>query len=293
MYKVMTDSGGMLIGACPASYAGNQGLLLHDGTAGHEYAMRLAEGLPDYDPQGSFGMHVGWRWCKKCQGLFYAKNGNRSVCPAGGNHDGSAGRDLALRSGEGCAGTELGWRWCRKCQGLFCAFFDLGACPAGGTHAVHGLPYFMRVYKPSPPDHLDFPPDPNGKVSIVLDGGVPVGARSHMVIRQDGAYSIVWEIENTGIIGYNYSIACGIKDCWGVLYTFPEHTGHLPGSLESGQSKEVYPQNDKNDLIAKNWSDLAEGATPYWQLAAGIDLVYARDALIAAAGLVLAIVALK
>jgi hypothetical protein len=30
----------------------------------------------------------GWRWCHKCQGLFYGPNMPVSHCPAGGTHDG-------------------------------------------------------------------------------------------------------------------------------------------------------------------------------------------------------------
>lgn len=32
---------------------------------------------------------VGWRWCHKCQGLFWGPGENISHCPAGGQHDGS------------------------------------------------------------------------------------------------------------------------------------------------------------------------------------------------------------
>jgi hypothetical protein len=34
---------------------------------------------------------ANWRWCKKCQGLFFAGNPSKGVCPAGGEHtlDGS------------------------------------------------------------------------------------------------------------------------------------------------------------------------------------------------------------
>jgi hypothetical protein len=32
-----------------------------------------------------------WRWCKKCEGLFFAGHASKGVCPAGGEHtlDGS------------------------------------------------------------------------------------------------------------------------------------------------------------------------------------------------------------
>jgi len=27
-----------------------------------------------------------WRWCSKCQGLFFAPGSSLGVCPAGGQH---------------------------------------------------------------------------------------------------------------------------------------------------------------------------------------------------------------
>jgi hypothetical protein len=29
---------------------------------------------------------TGWRWCKKCEGLFFALHDHKGVCPAGGEH---------------------------------------------------------------------------------------------------------------------------------------------------------------------------------------------------------------
>jgi hypothetical protein len=32
------------------------------------------------------GVQENWRWCKKCEGLFYAGHATKGVCPAGGTH---------------------------------------------------------------------------------------------------------------------------------------------------------------------------------------------------------------
>jgi hypothetical protein len=29
---------------------------------------------------------ANWRWCKKCEGLFFAGHAAKGVCPAGGQH---------------------------------------------------------------------------------------------------------------------------------------------------------------------------------------------------------------
>ena len=77
-----------------------------------------------------------WRWCSKCQGLFFAGSPTLGVCPAGGTHTDVGSDNYVLPdSGSG----QSNWRWCSKCQGLFFAGNPtLGACPAGGTHTDVG-----------------------------------------------------------------------------------------------------------------------------------------------------------
>jgi hypothetical protein len=82
----------------------------------------------DYVLPSSGAGQSNWRWCSKCQGLFYG--GALGVCPAGGTHTKSGSGDYVLpTSGAG----QSNWRWCSKCQGLFYGG-ALGVCPAGGTH---------------------------------------------------------------------------------------------------------------------------------------------------------------
>lgn len=38
----------------------------------------------------------GWRWCHKCQGLFYGPSEGSSVCPAGEHHDSTGSYDYSL-----------------------------------------------------------------------------------------------------------------------------------------------------------------------------------------------------
>jgi hypothetical protein len=84
------------------------------------------------------GGEKGWRWCRKCQGMFYnSEAGNLfGKCPAdGAGHDPSMSGKyiLPLNTGSG----EAGWRWCPNCEGLYFAGVGVGpagVCPAGGTH---------------------------------------------------------------------------------------------------------------------------------------------------------------
>lgn len=75
-----------------------------------------------------------WRWCKKCQGLFFS-GVSLGVCPAGGSHDPSGSINYKLTIVDGNEGDQRGWRWCKKCQGLFFSLNPTsGYCPTGGGH---------------------------------------------------------------------------------------------------------------------------------------------------------------
>jgi hypothetical protein len=67
-----------------------------------------------------------WRWCKKCQGLWYAAATQNPTgkCPAGGGHDKTVSGDYALFGDpDGAFSTTVmaqrRWSWCQNCQGLW------------------------------------------------------------------------------------------------------------------------------------------------------------------------------
>ena len=85
---------------------------------------------------------TGWRWCLKCQGLFFSSNPNQGICAADGqSHDASQSGKYLVNFGEtqaekndrigSTAGQQGDWRWCHKCQGMFFAgHASQGVCPA-------------------------------------------------------------------------------------------------------------------------------------------------------------------
>lgn len=77
-----------------------------------------------------------WRWCPKCQGLFYAPNVGISKCPADGKtHDDSRGGHYLLAVNDSNAAGQKNWRRCQKCQGLFYApNAGTSKCPADGKN---------------------------------------------------------------------------------------------------------------------------------------------------------------
>jgi hypothetical protein len=77
-----------------------------------------------------------WRWCNRCQGLFFAGNNTLGFCPAGGAHNDTGSGDYALATsakGQSDSNCQPGWSWCNRCQGLFFAGNNMfGICPAPG-----------------------------------------------------------------------------------------------------------------------------------------------------------------
>jgi hypothetical protein len=78
-----------------------------------------------------------WRWCHKCQGLFFAGNPG-SHCPAGGPHENVGSGNYKLIFGAWGSPAQDNWRWCHNCQGLFFAGNPGSHCPTGGAHDATG-----------------------------------------------------------------------------------------------------------------------------------------------------------
>jgi len=94
---------------------------------------------------------ANWRWCRKCQGMFFGGNPG-SVCPAGGTHDPAGSGNYSLVQNTSAAHGQSQWRWCRKCQGMFFGGNPGSVCPAGGTHDPTGSGNYSLAHNvpPSP-----------------------------------------------------------------------------------------------------------------------------------------------
>jgi hypothetical protein len=80
-----------------------------------------------------FCQQKGWRYCKKCNGLFLGDLA-AGVCPASGAHDSGGSFNYGVTHDMTIAGQQSNWRWCGKCQGLFLNEISAGVCPATGPH---------------------------------------------------------------------------------------------------------------------------------------------------------------
>jgi hypothetical protein len=120
------------MGHCPAGAA-------HvDAGSGHYIAV-FGEDQPNTQ-QG------GWRWCHKCEGMFYARaSAGKGHCPAGAAHEDAGSGHYAVLLGEDAGPKQQGgWRWCHKCEGMFYARASAGKghCPAGAAHDDAGSGHY-------------------------------------------------------------------------------------------------------------------------------------------------------
>ena len=86
-----------------------------------------------------------WRFCNKCQELFYDGSSSKGNCPAGGTPNGhlAAGYNFVLPH-DSNTGGQAEWRFCRKCRAMFYnGYPEKGACPGGGAHEAAGYNFTL------------------------------------------------------------------------------------------------------------------------------------------------------
>ena len=93
-------------------------------------------------PQQTNLVQEGWRFCEKCQSLFFDGFPAKGVCAAGGAHA-AQGFNFVLPHTAGHRG-QPDWRFCGKCQSLFFDGYPAkGVCAAGGTHVPQGFNFVL------------------------------------------------------------------------------------------------------------------------------------------------------
>jgi len=134
-------------GSALGSPLGRRALLT--GAAGMAGALGLgfATALP-----AAAARQTDWRWCNRCQCLFYAGNYTTGWCTQGGGHDYRDSYRYRCNYGSGSQGHSR-WRWCNKCQSLFYGgTSSRGRCPAGGGHDWEGSYNYFIEYGNSDDD---------------------------------------------------------------------------------------------------------------------------------------------
>jgi hypothetical protein len=86
-----------------------------------------------------------WRFCNKCESLFFDGYPAKGVCPRGGGHA-AQGFVFVLPHDVSSRGyVEKDWRFCNKCHSMFYDHNrDKGRCSAGGGHVAQGFNFVLR-----------------------------------------------------------------------------------------------------------------------------------------------------
>lgn len=89
-----------------------------------------------------------WRWCPKCQGLYFAGGLTQGICPAGGAHEHTdSGNYQLVENTPAGPGEQSGWRWCKKCHGLYFSSQFQSVCPAKGPHDhISSGDYTLKIH---------------------------------------------------------------------------------------------------------------------------------------------------
>ncbi len=124
-------------GLCSADPAG------HVKVSAEHYRL-MANAVPPLEPFAE----SGWRWCQKCQSLFFAGESSDvgGVCKDQLPHDGTKSGKYHLTLYWPDHHDQMQWRRCDKCQVLYRADGAAGgACPVGDSHTSSDCVYVPLI----------------------------------------------------------------------------------------------------------------------------------------------------
>lgn len=107
-----------------------------------------AEATPSPPPQSTDSVQAGWRFCHKCNSLFFDGYPSKGVCTAGEAHV-AKGYNFVLPHDISSTG-QADWRFCRKCNTMFFdGYHTKGVCPARppGAHEADGYNFVLPRWR--------------------------------------------------------------------------------------------------------------------------------------------------
>ncbi|MBF1987863.1 hypothetical protein [Fischerella thermalis] len=85
-----------------------------------------------------------WRYCRKCQALFYDGYGKKGRCPTGNGHVAQGLNFFLAYDTPETPTAQAAWRFCNKCYMMFYdGYPNKGVCPAGGGHVAQGYNFVL------------------------------------------------------------------------------------------------------------------------------------------------------
>jgi hypothetical protein len=210
-----------------------------------------------------------WRFCGKCEVMFFDGFPTKGACAAGGPHS-AAGFNFTLpHDGAPTPNDQGDWRFCQKCNAMFFnGFPSKGICVAGGAHDAAGYTFVLPHDVPASAVAQDswrfcqkcsamffngFPskgicaaggghdaagynfvlphvdPDTATFDSGPLTSGLPLGGSAHLVMRRNGDFTLTTHAHDSGFDNIDYALSVVLITAMGFAFTY-QHTGHVEGT---------------------------------------------------------------
>ena len=85
-----------------------------------------------------------WRFCNKCEAMFFNGYPSKGSCPAGGAHVAQGYNFVLPHDLEETPTAQRHWRFCNKCEAMFLnGYGNKGRCAAGGIHVAQGYNFVL------------------------------------------------------------------------------------------------------------------------------------------------------
>ena len=87
---------------------------------------------------------AGWRFCHKCNVMFFDGFSIKGACPGGAGHEMAGFNFLVPHDSPETPTDQQNWRFCHKCNAMFFNGFPTkGVCPGGGGHEAAGFNFLL------------------------------------------------------------------------------------------------------------------------------------------------------
>jgi hypothetical protein len=218
-------------------------------------------------PRETLTAQQSWRFCRKCEAMFFDGFQDKGVCAAGGAHEAAGFNFVLPHGGSDTPTVQQDWRFCRKCQALvFDELPEKGVCAAGGSHEAAGfvfaMPHDIAETADSQPSWrfcrkcqaMFFDGLPQKGVcaaggaheaagfNFVLTHGIvsfdsgrlssdhPLAGSAQVVMKDNGDFTFTCDAHDSGFDNIDYVVSAVLVTTSGIAFTF-QHAGGVEGTV--------------------------------------------------------------
>lgn len=210
-----------------------------------------------------------WRFCHKCNVMFYDGFPAKGACPSGGGHEPAGYNFLVPHDSVENPTNQMNWRFCHKCNVMFYdGFAGKGVCPMGGGHEAAGynflLPHDVPASSVAQQDwrfcgrcnalffdgfpskgncpaggghgaagwNFVIPHEDDNVQSFdtgYLTSDLPLGGSAHVAVSRTGNFTFSCHAHDSGFNNIDYGLSAVLMTQSGLAFTF-QHSGSVEGT---------------------------------------------------------------